>query len=238
MRDGDDALALADDIKALSERVHADLEAAHDYYFNTKRVWRLVKQLVADGQHFTIVNRATEEEADEKAITSLSRRYVAVELASATLERYVAILEDYLVSLHRGWLVQYPGTIQKKQLSLSEILPLPDKAAIIDRFIDKELRDFAHKRPEEWFEEFGKFAKLGCPTADQIERICEIKATRDILVHNRGVVNWIYLDKSKNQARYAEGDIIETPDEYLRESWDLIKIIVRDMSAAATLKLS
>jgi hypothetical protein len=37
-----------------------------------------------------------------------------------------------------------------------------------------------------------KAVKLDCPTEDEIDALAEIKAARDILEHNAGVVNEIF----------------------------------------------
>jgi hypothetical protein len=58
-----------------------------------------------------------------------------------------------------------------------------------------------------------KIVKLGCPTDDEIERIAEMTAARDLIIHNSGIVNKTYLDKAGTKARYAVGDqlVIERP---------------------------
>ncbi|MDB5351647.1 MAG: hypothetical protein JWN86_2894 [Planctomycetota bacterium] len=157
-------MGLADDVLSLAERIHSDLDVAFEYYVNSRRAWRLVHQMVSGGEHFSILNRATETVADEKTVLALSRRYVAVNLASSSLEKFVALLEDYLISLHRLWLEMYPGKLSGSQMRFDEIAGLPDKPAIIRRFIDKELQNFAYKQPEKWFLDFNDFAKLNCPT--------------------------------------------------------------------------
>ena len=44
------------------------------------------------------------------------------------------------------------------------------------------------------------------PTEDEIDALAEIKAARDILEHNAGVVNEIYRRKAGKRARYEVGD--------------------------------
>ncbi|MBN2293747.1 MAG: hypothetical protein JXM70_15070 [Pirellulales bacterium] len=65
----------------------------------------------------------------------------------------------------------------------------------------------------------------------------EIKASRDILVHNNEIVNSLYVDKSMGRARFSEGDKLELPESYHRESWQLIKQVVTDIADAAVNKL-
>jgi len=47
------------------------------------------------------------------------------------------------------------------------------------------LNEVLYERPAEWFAYLQEKVKLGCPSAVEIERIAEAKATRDALIHNR-----------------------------------------------------
>jgi hypothetical protein len=80
-------------------------------------------------------------------------------------------------------------------------------------------------------------AKLGCPTPDEIEKIAEAKASRDVLVHNRGVAAKTYELKAGKLARYKEGQRIEIPEHYHRETWELIRKVITDISNAAIAKV-
>jgi len=79
---------------------------------------------------------------------------------------------------------------------------------------------------------------LDCPAEEEIDALAEIKAARDILEHNAGVVNEIYLRKAGKRARYGVGDHIELEDAYHLESWTLLKKAVRDVTFAAIARLS
>jgi hypothetical protein len=52
------------------------------------------------------------------------------------------------------------------------------------------------------------------------------------------VVNAIYLGKSGRRARYQQGEPLEIPDAYFRESWGLLQKVVRDLAGAAAARLS
>ena len=65
-----------------------------------------------------------------------------------------------------------------------------------------------------------------------------MKATRDILEHNAGVVNDIYIRKAGNRTRYAVGDLVEIDDSYHFASWRLIKKVAADLTAAAIAKFA
>lgn len=102
--------------------------------------------------------------------------------------------------------------------------------------MDKELDNLKYERVAEWFSYLNRLAKLGCPAVDEIEKLAEIKASRDILVHNKGITNATYLSKAGNQARYQEGEKMEIPEQYHRESWEIIRKVIRDVSEAAIKK--
>jgi hypothetical protein len=47
--------------------------------------------------------------------------------------------------------------------------------------------DYYYERPTGWFAYLNEKVKLGCPTEDEVDRIAEAMASRDVLVHNRGI---------------------------------------------------
>jgi hypothetical protein len=78
--------------------------------------------------------------------------------------------------------------------------------------------------------------KLACPTADEIDRIAEAKASRDILVHNRGVATKTYESKAGKHARFKDSEQIDISERYHRETWELFRKVVADVSNAALAK--
>ena len=77
---------------------------------------------------------------------------------------------------------------------------------------------------------------LGVPTRDEIEKFAEAKASRDVLVHNRGIANKIYESKAGALARYKAEERIEIPGDYHKDRWQLIRKMVTDISDAAIAK--
>ena len=75
--------------------------------------------------------------------------------------------------------------------------------------------------------------KLGCPTPEEIERLAEAKASRDVLSHNRGVANRVYGQKAGRLARFEDGQRIEIDGPYFRAAWELLLKIADDVCGAA-----
>jgi hypothetical protein len=229
-------MALSDDIRALRDQVLADLAAAHDYYTDTKIAWRMVHKVIAAGHTITIRNMTTGTVTTQAELAAKARGYVTEQLTEATFQQFISIFEGFYFDLLRLWLTAYPHSLGKKTVDLKTILELPDKDAITGLVVRKELNEVLYDRPTAWFAYLEDKAKLGCPTADEIERIAEAKASRDVLVHNKGIANKSYESKAGNLARFHDGDRIRIPEHYHRQTWELIRKVVSDVSNAAIAK--
>jgi hypothetical protein len=95
--------------------------------------------------------------------------------------------------------------------------------------VEKELQDVFYDRPVNWFEYIRTLAKITSPSQSEAEQFAEIKATRDVLVHGRGIANAFYVDKAGSLARARPGEPLEVPGPYDQRSWELICKIIRDV---------
>jgi len=231
-------MALADDVRALRDRVLADLNAAHDYYTDTKVAWDTVRQVIGAGHTFSIRNMTTGTVTTQVDLSSKARGYVAEQLAEATFQQFISIFENYFFDLLRLWLIAYPRNLIGKQVDFKAVLDAPDKDAITLLVVNKELNEILYDRPTGWFAYLEDKAKLGCPTSNDIDRIAEAKASRDVLVHNRGVASKTYESKAGKIARYNDGQRIDIPEHYHRETWELIRKVITDISNAAIAKVT
>lgn len=227
----------ADEIRSLRDRALADLNAAHDYYTDTRIAWDIVGRVVSAGQTLSIRNTITGNVTTQADLAGKARGYVAEQLTEATFQQFITIFEHYLFDLLRLWLTAYPRSLGGKKVDFEEVLDAPDKAAITLLVVNKELNELAYKRPRDWFAYLEDKAKLGIPTVDEVDKIAEAKASRDVMVHNRGIANEIYVSKAGRLARHSAGQRIDIPEHYHRETWELIRKIVEGVTEAATAKL-
>ena len=232
-------MPLADQIRDLADRIRADLRAVHDYREHAKASWHLVQMVAERGYRFGVRNRVTGTFINSTDLAALSQNYVAGYLTESVFQHLVSFFEDFVFDLLRLWLTAYPAGIpnkDRKPVDLAMVIGASDKDAILEFVIDRELNALKYERPIAWFRYLNDRVKLGCPNEEQIERLAEIKALRDLLSHNRGIVNETYIQKAGARARYKLGQRLEVPEPYLRETWTLIGEMVRDMAAAATAK--
>lgn len=229
-------MALADDIGALRDRALADHNDAYDYYADTKLAWRIVHTVMQVGLKFSIRNTTTGSTTTQVELASKARGYLVEQLAEASFQQSISVFESYFFDLLRLWLLAHPKFLGKKQVDFQSILDAPDKESITLLVVDKELNDVLYLRPAGWFAYLNDRAKLGCPTASEVEQLAEAKATRDVLVHNRGTATKIYESKAGKLARFKEGQRIDVPEQYHRETWELIRKVIVDTSTAAIAK--
>src|SRR5208282_2224121 len=142
---------LADDIRALRDRVLADLNAAHDYYTDTEIAWRIVQGAVRAGAAFSIQNVVTGTVTTQTDLTGKARGYVKEQLAEATFQQFISIFENYFFDLLRLWLMAYPQSLEGRKVDLKTVLEAPDKDAITLQVVNKELNDIIYDRPAGWF---------------------------------------------------------------------------------------
>ena len=230
-------MSLSDDIRLLRDRVLTDLGSAHDYHNETQVAWQIVDRVVQGGQKLVIQNSTIGTVTRETDLVRKAVGYVAEELAEATFQQFMSIFESFLFDLLKLWLTAYPRNLIRKQVDFEEILDAPDKDAITQHVVEKELNDVMYRRPAEWFLYLESKMKLGCPTADEIGRIAEAKASRDLLVHNRGIAGKTYELKAGAFARCKVGERIKISEHYHNETWQLLRKVVADISDGCLTKV-
>jgi hypothetical protein len=230
-------MALTDEIRALRDRTLRDLIAAHDYFAETRSAWDIVEETVVAGRKLTARNVVTGTVATEIDLVTRSRDYVAFQLAESTFQQFIATFESFFFDLLRLWLTAYPQNLFAKKIDFKTVFEAADKDAVTALVVGKELNEVLYERPKEWFAYLEERAKLGCPTPDEIDRLAEAKASRDVLAHNRGVATRTYEAKAGRLARHRDGERIDISERYHREVWELLCKLVADVANAAVAKL-
>lgn len=84
-----------------------------------------------------------------------------------------------------------------------------------------------YKSLSDWIDYFKKSRKLDLPFIfDNLTKLKEIVARRNLFVHNDGIVNNIYLSITKEgtDLKYEKGDIIDIDKEYIYNAIELIAL--------------
>lgn len=229
-------MALAEDIGSLESRALSALNGSHDYFTYTKRVWRLLQRSVKEGQTFAFRNLTTGTKVNERDLLGQAQLYLTNYLVTSSFQHFISLFEVFFFDLLRIWLVTYPQSLSQKQVDFGTVLDATDKTTIVLTVVERNLNDLKYKRVSEWFKYLEDLMNIDLPLEDEIEKLAEIKASRDVLAHNNGVANSIYVDKSGKRARHKDGEKLEIPEKYHRESWEVIKKVVEEVSSAVIAK--
>jgi hypothetical protein len=155
------------------------------------------------------------------------------------LSRAVDNLQVYLVDVIREVLQKRPEVLSDRRMDLSvaEILAYPSLDAMLSAIIEMKVQGLG----------YGGFRKLrdwctrrGIPLTAQdqdIEAIVEYIATRNVIAHNRGVVNDVYTSLVANPA-FTQGDIRRLQKVDLDKCRLLLARVVDDSDAAISAKFA
>ena len=229
-------MLFASSLHTLRDQILTDLDSVHDYFTHSQAAWRIVRNTIDQGNAISVRNNVTGSLITEKELPDRIQAYMSGFLAISTFQQYVSLFEDFVFGLLRVWLLSYPFRLERKQVPMSIVLTATHLDDVKLGAVNRELHELGYKKVRDWFAYLEDMAKLGCPTSDEIESLAEIKATRDIFVHNRGVVSTIYEEKAGSKKRGNVGDRLDLTRSYHRRSWSLIRRVVSDMSAAAIAK--
>lgn len=171
--------------------------------------------------------------ADNTPIMSNPRNYSKEEL----IERYahlglnklpidaifqlVTIMETLMNDILRMILVEYPSKIpSKKKVDIDCILSSSSIEQAKLSIIDGILNEFAYKSPRDYAAEFENYTSVKLLENPVFHKYIELKATRDIHIHNSGIANDIYLTKSGVVARVKSGQYLPVDIQYFLYSYE------------------
>lgn len=137
-------------------------------------------------------------------------------------QQQVALFEHLFFDLIKIILIDRPERIsKKKQIDYATIFDAESKDQLVEKLVDREINEIKYKSVNEWFIYLGKLVNLNSLPEDTILSISEAKASRDILVHNAGIANSIYVNKSGSAARHSDGELIGVSGDYTKDTWSL-----------------
>ena len=232
-------MPLADDIRALPDRTLAELNAAFDYYYHSEVGWGLANHALATNPTQPYQNPTTGTIVSGTDLIALSALYINRQLTEATFQQFLSIFEVFIGDLLRLWLTAYPRAIGGKTIEFKDALDALDAGdlpTLVSRLVDHEVAEVTYKSPRTVFQYIERRIGLPLPTTAEIDRLAEAKATRDVLVHNRGAVDAGYRLKAGALARFTVGQRIDIPKPYHRAAWQLVAKLAADIADAAVVK--
>ncbi|MCB5981807.1 hypothetical protein [Flavobacterium psychrophilum] len=171
--------------------------------------------------------------ADNTPIMSNPRNYTKEELIERFVHlglnklpidaifQLVTIMETLMNDILRMILNEYPSKIpSNKKVDIDCILISTSIEQAKFVIIDGILNEFAYKSPRDYAIEFEKYTSVKLLESPVYHKYIELKATRDIHIHNNGFANDIYLNKSGVVARVKSGQYLPVDIQYFLMSYE------------------
>lgn len=143
------------------------------------------------------------------------------QLSINSIIQLVTITETMLSDIIRAVVAKYPQKLGgKRSISIQAVLESTTLEEVHLRATDTLLNELAYKSPVEFSEAMNQLLSVNLLECPAFHRYMEIKATRDIFIHNQGVANDIYIRKSGTHARVRSGVKLPTDIHYFLESYE------------------
>jgi hypothetical protein len=139
------------------------------------------------------------------------------------------------LALHFYCITPDIGCLDEKKVNVIEVIKKRNLSEYITYEVEKFVKEFSHKSFSEQIEYFRKFKiefsanqliDIEFSANQLIDDISEMIATRNILVHNKGIVNDQYLKQSKDLLRSKKGTIIPIDSDYVQKSLKNCKFLI------------
>lgn len=148
----------------------------------------------------------------------------------------VSIIEDCITTSLREALKATPqklalsvdGEKIDKNIPLSLILESGSLESLLDGLISSRVLNVMYDRPLNYFKHLKAITGFEISNSMQTAFI-EIKASRDVLVHNQGFVNSLYLEKTGSSARGKLKQKLIFDDKYFAMSMGVMKQIALEI---------
>ncbi|MFT3880602.1 MAG: hypothetical protein QM703_13175 [Gemmatales bacterium] len=179
----------------------------------------------------------------DREIRQILDNYTDRALYEAFLITGVSQFESFLMDVLTLVIKEYPrklsttipGVSATKDVPLDLLLESSSVEDVVTEVIDRHLSALMYGKPRVYLDYAGKVA--GFDTTDKaFDKYVEIKATRDLIIHNSAVANEVYLQKAGKLSRGALGATLPVNKEYYHHCMAVFKrlsgIIKRDTTKA------
>lgn len=136
--------------------------------------------------------------------------------------------ESIISNIYKKLLIAFPNAYLKdKSITYDELISFnSDIEEIKKAFIDSEIDEFMRKPLKEWYTTFEQKHGLHFDFADEFEHFKEIYYRRNVVVHNQGRANSVYLSGVSSKYACEIGERLVPSKDYLLEAIDCTRIVV------------
>jgi hypothetical protein len=145
----------------------------------------------------------------------------------------MALFDAYLSDIFETVVRNRPEILRsKKQLTYEKALEFSSIEDLVNYLAKRELHELSYKSIKDQMDYYRD--RFGLAISDcgvSIEALSELRARRNLFVHNNGIVNHIYLELVPTAA-YAPGDPISVDSAYFENAVRNLGIVASFVTAA------
>lgn len=133
----------------------------------------------------------------------------------------VTLTEGMFGDILRTVIIKYPKKINaKKKINMGDVLKFDSIEEIKNNIADTILNELAYQSPKDFSDDFNNITSINMIETPIFHKYIELKATRDIYIHNRGIANETYVSKSDTHARVKSNQFLPVDLQYFFESYE------------------
>ena len=169
-----------------------------------------------DGSHIMSEREYTEEEFKQHHIALADHA-----LPLQGIYSLVQIMEAMLSEIIKNICMYYPQKVGLgKTITLENVLKCGSMESIKELVIQNVLDELMYKSPREFAEYAKDIIDFNLLEMPQYHQYIELKATRDIYIHNQGLVNATYLRKTGANSRAKVGETLFIGNPYYIQKYE------------------
>ncbi len=143
------------------------------------------------------------------------------QIATNGIYQLAMLVEAMLSDIVRKIVLAYPGKLgSKKQVGLASVLKANSLEELRYQATNSLINELSYKSPRDFAVEVKKFTSVNLLECPAYHIYMEMKATRDGLIHNRGIANEIYESKAGSHARVKAGTELPINQIYFLEVYE------------------
>lgn len=142
-----------------------------------------------------------------------------------TIIMLITRFEDFISDFIKYLYLKYPKKYLDNQTICFSEISQSNLSEIRGKIIDREIDEMMRKSYMDWFDLFKEHnMNLAC-CKEECNFLTELYATRNVIVHNCGIVNEQYLKNAKF-TEYKLGEKVKVDDDFIKKSFECIKTIM------------
>lgn len=165
-------------------------------------------------------------------LSALFKRFANEELFANLLVTAVSRFEFYLSDVIAEFLRRSPkkltigpkGGDSAKSVSMQLVVDADSLSELFEELIELRVQTIFYAEPKEYCAYFNAISELGIPE-ETFQPLFEIKASRDLVVHNSLLVNDLYRKKAGALSRGKIGDRLKIKKDYFEGALSAMKTL-------------